>query len=509
MTPAPASVNIGSVPLGQQGHASLVLTNDGNLPATITAAGALPAPFGITSPVDQGLPVNPGYDLDIPVTFSPASTGAVATTFQVGWTDAAGRHTLRVPVSGTGVAAAAGRTAVSPPGGGWTLNGSARMSGSSLVLTPAAAGQAGSAVYPVPEASGGLDVTFTAHIGGGTGGDGMTFSMLDAATQGPGALGGDGGNLGFGGLPGAAVTLDTRRNPGDPSANFIGIATGSAGGQVTYLATTSTGVPNLRAGSHVIGVRVSGRTITVSVDGQQDLSAALSLPPTVLLAFTGATGNATDTHTVSGAAVTVSGDQVPPPGGGWSFNGAAGMAGSDTELTQAVAGQAGAAVSTATYPAAGLHAQFDAQLGGGTGADGLTFALLNPASATAASLGDAAGLGFGGLSGVAVTLDTYRDAGYPSANFAAISLGRNSHGLLAFQVYVRAIAPLRTGTHIVTVSVTAAGGTDVLIVALDGQQILQHAEPRLSRMVRLAFTSGTTRQTDVHTVRDVAISTAA
>lgn len=56
----------------------------------------------------------------------------------------------------------------------------------------------------------------------------------------------------------------------------------------------------------------------------------------------------------------------------------------------------------------------------------------------------------------------------------------------------------------------SSGGTDVLIVTLDGEQVLQSAEPLLTKWgtARLAFTAGAGTPTDVHTVRDVAISTA-
>jgi outer membrane protein assembly factor BamB len=55
------------------------------------------------------------------------------------------------------------------------------MSGSALQLTRAAKDQAGSAVYDVPEASNGLKATYKVQMGGGTGADGMTFSLLGAA----------------------------------------------------------------------------------------------------------------------------------------------------------------------------------------------------------------------------------------------------------------------------------------------------------------------------------------
>lgn len=55
-----------------------------------------------------------------------------------------------------------------------------------------------------------------------------------------------------------------------------------------------------------------------------------------------------------------------------------------------------------------------------------------------------------------------------------------------------------------------SGGTDVLIVTLDGAQVLQSAEPLLATWgsARLAFTASTGARTDVHIIRDVAIATA-
>ena len=53
-----------------------------------------------------------------------------------------------------------------------------------------------------------------------------------------------------------------------------------------------------------------------------------------------------------------------------------------------------------------------------------------------------------------------------------------------------------------------SNGTDVLVVTLDGEQVLQTAEPLLADWgtARLAFTASTGNLTDVHTIRDVAIS---
>jgi hypothetical protein len=180
-------------------------------------------------------------------------------------------------------------------------------------------------------------------------------------------------------------------------------------------------------------------------------------------------------------------------------------------LTPAAPTVAGSVVDPTPLALSGLSASFDAQLNGGTGADGLTVALLDPASSSPISVGGTgAELGFGGLTGVAVTLVTHQDTGYPAGNFIGISTGLKSPGQLAFQSFAQGIAPLRDGTHTVGIKVVSSGGTDVLIVTLDGEQVLQSAEPLLTKWgtARLAFTAGTGTLTDVHTVRDVAVSTA-
>ncbi len=503
MTASPATVNFGSVPLGQQAAITVGITNTGNLPATVTSTSTPDAPFGTPAPVSAGLPLSPGYDLQIPVTFTPSSIGSVSWTYNFTWTDAQGTHVLAVPVTGSGASPATGQSAVAPPGGGWRLNGKAQMSGSSLQLTPAAPNLAGSAVYPVPVPSDGLKAQFTAQIGGGTGADGLTFSLLDPATSSPSSLGGSGWKLGFGGLSGVAIVLDTFQDPGDPSGNFIGIATGVNGGSLAF-AQTNSQIPPLRQGSHTVGVSVSGGTITVTLDGIQYLSAAVNLPPQVLVSFTGSTATQTDVHTVSGVAITAGGNTLPPPGGGWSFNQTANMAGSDTKLTPVTTSVAGCVVYPVPVPTAGLQAVFNVQV---TGRVGLTFALLDPAKESATACGGTAGdLGFGGLTGLAVTLATYKQTGFPSPNFAGISTGTNSTGqYLIFQTVARAIGPLSQGTHTIKVNITTSG---VLFVFLDGVQIFQQAEPSLPATALLAFTGATGAKTGIHIVRDVAISAA-
>ncbi|MDA8321349.1 MAG: hypothetical protein M0030_16305, partial [Actinomycetota bacterium] len=248
--------------------------------------------------------------------------------------------------------------------------------------------------------------------------------------------------------------------------------------------------------------------ITVTVDGTQVLSPTLpsgTIPPSVLVAFTGANGTATDNHVITAGSFTGGGAPIPPPGGGWSYNGSAALAGSQTFLTKAVANQAGTVVYPVPVQTAGLTVTFNLQMYGGTNGFGLTFALLNPSSESATAVGTGGPqLGFGGVNGVAATLISRIYSGYPSGNFPGVSAGTNGT-VLTFQKWARNIGPLRTGTHTMTVQVTSG---DVLIVWVDGEQIMQVQETGLPSTALLAFTASTGTTYDNHVIRSVAISAA-
>ena len=189
---------------------------------------------------------------------------------------------------------------VSAPPDGWTTNGSAKVDSGTLVLTTATKEQTGTCVFGTPLIAKGLHAAFTIQISGGTGGDGLTFMLLDAAAARPTALGAGGGGMGFAGLPGVAVVFTTYGQPGDPSNNFVGVSAGGNGRNLKYLATT-TNVPNLRSGTHAVQVVVGadGQSLTVLVDQIQVLQAAAQLPANAYVGFSAGTGGQTDIHEIS------------------------------------------------------------------------------------------------------------------------------------------------------------------------------------------------------------------
>jgi glucose/arabinose dehydrogenase/chitodextrinase len=520
--------------------------------------------------------------------------------------------TATVTVGATGTAIPA------PSASTWQVNTRAALSGASLVLTPNVGGAAGTAFFRTPVPSAGLTVSFDATIDQGTGADGMTLALADAATTALTAVGAPGAGLGFAGIRGVAVALDTWQGAGEPSSNFIGISPSSASGVLTYSATT-TNVPALRNATHHIDVAVAGGRVTVKVDGTQRLDAAVAVPTNVLVGFSAATGGATDRHTVTnfvgryggtappppppppptaqltvtptalaygtvaagatsaktlsiantgGAALTVSsvgapaapftmtgapaagaslapGQSVtvtvtlrptqagtwsssipiatsagsaavalsgttPPPGGGtaipapwsggWQLNGVASLNGASLVVTPNIANAGGNAFWPTALPTANLRASFDLTIDQGSGADGATFILGDPAAgARPTSVGGSAGsLGAAGIPGVAVTFDTFKNGTDVSANF--IGVAKTGTGL-AYNTTSTNIPTLRGSTHHVDIAVSSGH----LTVAVDGVPKLD-STLALPASALLGFTAATGGLTDRHTITNAILS---
>jgi hypothetical protein len=495
-------VAFGHVNLGTSPTRNVSIKNTGNLPLTVTGVTAPGLPFSIPGGGPQGLTLSPGDDVSVPVGYAPQGLGTSSGSVRIATADSQGhKATLTIGVSGVAVAAA--KVAVPSPGGGWTLNGSAAMKGSTLDLTPASGNQTGSAVYYQPVPGNGLKATFTEQSSGVHAGDGLTFSLLTPGTPAT-LLGGKGALLGYGGLHGIAVVVGTRKDAGFPSANFVGIATGTSAGHLVF-ATTSSAVPNLRAGTHVIGVSVAGQKVTVTVDGKQYLSATAAVPATVLPAFTAATSSDDDLHAVSRVSLTASTGAIPPPGGGWSYNGSAVMSGADTQLTPAAPSKAGTVIYPRAVSTSSVTATFQVQIGGGSGANGMTFAFLNPSTAANSVGYYGPGLGLQRLPGVAVALSTYPGLGVNSSNFVAV-VTSSASGLTASGTRVP-VEQLNSGTHTVTVSLVQNPATKryTLTLSIDGGLVVQ-AGVTVGPTALLAFTAGTGGLTDIHVVRNAALT---
>ncbi|MFJ8440406.1 choice-of-anchor D domain-containing protein [Kitasatospora griseola] len=298
LTIKPTSLDFGEVPVGGSLGQTFTIKNSGTVTLVINKAARPAAPFTVRNPVAEGQQLGPDQVVPQTVVFSPTATGPASGQFVLTGNDGQGQQ----PVSFTGTGVTSGSVA-QPNAGGWTFNGTAMISDDDILLTDTTNGQTGSALYNMVVPSANLHAHFTAVIGGGSGADGLAFVLLDAAHETPHSLGEGGGGLGYSGLHGLAVTLDTSQNANDPSANFVGLATGGNGDALTY-AATATNIGDLRTGTHTVDVQVTGGRVQVTVDGKPTIDATVAVPATVLVGFTGATGGLNDNHRVQGVSIT-------------------------------------------------------------------------------------------------------------------------------------------------------------------------------------------------------------
>jgi hypothetical protein len=293
----------GQVGVGGSLAKSFTITNTGGTAVTITKSKPpIGGSFTATTSLPEGSTIQPGASVTETVKFAPTGPGYSSGVWQINGDDTSGLH--QVQLSGTG-------TVPAPATASWSHNGTATITGSTLSLTGTATYSAGTGFFATPLDSRHLVLSFDSTIGGGSGADGMALVLADP-TRGAKAtsLGYRGGGLGFSGIPGIAVALETVKGAGAPSNNFVGITDGPAGtaqDTLHWLGTAAV-TPSLRATRH-LKVEVLNGTITVWVEGTQVLSKAVTLPPQVLLGFSGGSGSLTDNHQISNLSVT--GDAPP------------------------------------------------------------------------------------------------------------------------------------------------------------------------------------------------------
>lgn len=269
---------------------------------------AMPAdtPTSSSTSMSPPAPSTPATPTDTPT--ASASSSPSATTPSAGATSAppAPAGTPTPPPPGTPAPPPAQPRAQVPDLGDprWRTQGTATISGGAGVLTRADQKlSAGSLYYDAPVSSASLQVSFDATISGGTGADGLTLALLDPASG--GRLGGNGGGLGYSGLTGPAVVLDTFDNNTHTNSDVVGVATSAQGTTMRY-ATSTAAVPPLRT-THHYDVVVTGGAVTVKIDGNVVLRTQISVPDRVVVAFTAATGETTNLHRVSAVKITHSG----------------------------------------------------------------------------------------------------------------------------------------------------------------------------------------------------------
>lgn len=193
---------------------------------------------------------------------------------------------------------------------GIVLNGNAVQSVDNLRLVDGnIAGEIGTAWFSTPQSLAlGFSTEFQFSIGGegggaGTVGDGLAF-VIQTSPDGTAAIGNDGGQVGFGGIVNS-LAIEFATNSTQNNAAFVscglGVANDATSGPCNLatsadLSTLGTPISLTDGSTHTADVTYTPGTLTLSVDGEQVLTAPITLGSyagdPALVGFTAATGDA-------------------------------------------------------------------------------------------------------------------------------------------------------------------------------------------------------------------------
>lgn len=186
--------------------------------------------------------------------------------------------------------------------GTWTFNGTAGWDTTNawVQLTGPGVNEAGTAFQTGSTVSSdNISVDFAFFVSGGTGADGISITALDTLRA-TGFVGNTGGGIGYGGLPGWSIEVDTWYNSehADPTElDHLSLhLDGNVNGPVAWAA-----LPEMEDGAwHQMSVRVVGARFTIAVDGvvyiDQDVPGLSTFP--AYIGFTAATGSMTNYHLI-------------------------------------------------------------------------------------------------------------------------------------------------------------------------------------------------------------------
>ena len=189
----------------------------------------------------------------------------------------------------------------------WHFEGSSRWDSTNgwVQLTDTSTDQAGTAFQTseTVDASN-VVINFSFYVSGGSGADGMSLTALDS-TRMTGFVGSTGGGIGYYGMPGWSIEIDTWYNSEyrDPTTeDHLSV---HIDGDVSNPVTWAT-LPEMEDGAwHTLDVTVIDGAMTVAVDGvtyiDQPIPGITSFPAYV--GFTAATGSSTNYHLVDALAV--------------------------------------------------------------------------------------------------------------------------------------------------------------------------------------------------------------
>ena len=496
--------DFGAVVLGDV--ATRTVTISAQQASTITSISTSSLDFTVGT-LDRALPatLEPGDTMSVPVRFSPRSLGGVGGSLDIQTSVGA----VFAALSGRGLSAEpllAGDKSIVSFGGvaaGGTLTAAATFSNEGvlpLTITDVS--------FPdAPFSVSGLPLPGTV-LGSG---EEITVSVSFSPT----AIGDFGGAIVLEST-GGNVSVPLSGSSQAPGRLVVSTLQLDAG-EVASSATRTLAFTVSNVGDSIVTITKSKPPVRGSFIAQTALDEGSKLAPgdtrTVVVTFApAAVGLAEDAWVINGddasgiktVVFTGTGVAGTPAlsGGRFVANGSATITGNTAVLTSVDHFQTGTVFWPDALASDGLTISFDLAIGPGSGADGMTLVLADPAGGAAAtSVGSGGGgLGATGIPGVVLAFDTFQNDLDPSSNFVGLAPIGDADAI-DWTVTNAAIPDLRAAPRHVTVEVRGA----TLTVFLDGLQVLQSAMPVASQVL-VGFTASTGNSADIHAVWNLSIT---
>ena len=185
--------------------------------------------------------------------------------------------------------------------------------GCSFQLTAATGNQIGVLVWPNLISTGDVQLSFTMTLSNPSTvpADGFTVVFGDPSLGAtPTSEGAPGMGLGAKGIPGTVFGFDTYHNAGDPPVPYVGVGRGEAALFENPWFNVNTSIPVLVADgmtiSHDYTITIEQGQMTVTLDGVQVMSGAVTLPPVAYFYITASTGGSYEQAVISNVSATVS-----------------------------------------------------------------------------------------------------------------------------------------------------------------------------------------------------------
>lgn len=402
-------------------------------------------------------------------TTSPQSVGESQDTW-ASWSDGGAQtHSITVPVAAFAYSAIFNVASSSPfaginfasgfTAGAMTLNGSAALSGKRLRLTDGNSYEAASAFYPTAINVQSFTNDFTFQLSDASA-DGLMFVLQG---QGATALGGVGGDLGFGTSiqKSIGIKFDLYNNSGE-GINSTGLYMNGASPTIPATDLTSNGIDLHSGDVFQVHMVYNGTTLTVVITDIATQKSAtqsytVNIPAivggnTAYLGFTAGTGGETATQEVLSWTLVNTVNTATTPAaislnsgfaaGSVSLNGSAEVSGTRLRLTDGNVYEAASAFYPTAVEVQSFTTDFTFQLTNAL-ADGIMFVLQNQGAAALGGFGASLGYGAGVQKSVGIKFDLYNNSGE----------GSNSTGL-----YINGSIPTTPATDLSSTGINLHSG---------------------------------------------------